>query len=208
MKILAHRGLWNNPKEKNSKMAFRRSFKSGFGVEFDVRDCSGSLVISHDLPKGNEQSLEKFLQDYSNFGSNLPIAINIKSDGLQLLLKILLQKYSIQNYFLFDMSVPDALGFIKQDFQVFTRESEYEVPSFYEKAKGVWIDSFETDWINLEKIKEHLQNKKEICLVSPELHGRSFKQVWKKYRSFGLDILDKIMLCTDYPMQAREYFNE
>ena len=35
------------------------------------------------------------------------------------------------------MSVPDGLGYLKQNMKAFTRESEYEkVPSFYDEACG------------------------------------------------------------------------
>jgi hypothetical protein len=48
-----------------------------------------------------------------------------------------LETYNITNYFLFDMSVPDALVYIRQGgFNVYTRQSEYEKePSFYSEAK-------------------------------------------------------------------------
>ena len=76
MKILSHRGYWNNLTEKNSKSAFRRSFQLGFGTETDVRDLNGELVISHDMPIFDEATLPfyNFLSIYSN-------KINKNDDG-------------------------------------------------------------------------------------------------------------------------------
>ena len=54
MQLLAHRGLWNRPEEKNSLQALTASFNLGIGVETDIRDCDGSLVISHDPPRSAE----------------------------------------------------------------------------------------------------------------------------------------------------------
>lgn len=42
MKIISHRGFWHNPSEKNTEMAFCRSFELGFGTETDVRDSLGN----------------------------------------------------------------------------------------------------------------------------------------------------------------------
>ncbi|MDN2816508.1 hypothetical protein PAJ50_08790, partial [Campylobacter jejuni] len=84
---------------------------------------------------------------------NLPLAVNIKADGRQIPLKKLIQKYKITNYFVFDMSVPDALLYIDLNFNVFTRQSEYEKePSFSDKACGIWMDEFYSHWIDKNTI--------------------------------------------------------
>ncbi len=40
MQILSHRGYWKSIKEKNSFIAFERSFLAMHGVETDLRDDS------------------------------------------------------------------------------------------------------------------------------------------------------------------------
>ena len=50
MTSLAHRGLWAEADERNTLAAFRDAFAHGWGVELDVRDLDGALVISHDPP--------------------------------------------------------------------------------------------------------------------------------------------------------------
>jgi hypothetical protein len=210
MLILSHRGYWKRDKEKNTPSAFKRSFNSGFGTEVDVRDYCGRLVISHDIPDSTSMDFRDFLVIYSKYDYNLHLAINIKADGLQGLLLNLLNENQIENYFVFDMAVPDALGYLNLGMKVFTRESEFETePSFYGQADGVWMDEFRTPWITPQKIKHHLDNSKKICIVSPELHQMDHLARWKDYKTVCRN-LDKreLMLCTDFPEEARRYFND
>ena len=50
IKILSHRGYWKKVEEKNTIQAFENSFSHGFGLETDIRDLNGKLVVSHDIP--------------------------------------------------------------------------------------------------------------------------------------------------------------
>ena len=210
MKFLSHRGFWKTKKEQNTLVAFKKSFMDGFGCELDIRDCEGQLVISHDLPTKPYLLLETVFQNYKNINCDVPIAINIKADGLQILLKELIEKYSITNYFVFDMSVPDTLGYEKNQLKFFTRHSEYEpYPALYEEAEGVWLDFFKSNWWTIKEVEKHLQQEKIIALVSPELHRREYKQIWDTWRKIELEFeTDNLMLCTDYPKEAKEFFND
>lgn len=210
MKFLSHRGVWKTKSEQNTLAAFEKSFMDGFGCELDIRDCDGQLVISHDLPTAPYLLLEAVFQCYKNVNCDVPIAINIKADGLQVLLKELIDKYAITNYFVFDMSVPDTLGYEKNQLKFFTRHSEYEpYPALYEKAKGVWLDCFESDWWHIKDVEKHLQEGKLIALVSPELHRREYQNVWEIWRQIEREFAtENLMLCTDFPKQAQEFFND
>lgn len=210
MLILSHRGYWKRDEEKNTPIAFRRSFSFGFGTELDVRDYCGRLVISHDIPDSVSMEFRSLLEVYCEFNKGLFLAINIKADGLQKLLLDLLNEYQIENYFVFDMAVPDALAYLNLQMKAFTRESEFETdPSFYEQADGVWMDEFRTRWITPQRIKHHLDNGKKICIVSPELHQMDHLVRWKDCKAMSKN-LDKgeLMLCTDSPEEARRYFND
>jgi len=208
MIFLAHRGLWKEGLKPNSLDAFGKALESGFGIETDIRDSLGGLVISHDLADSGSIAFKELLALYKQLGKDLPLAINIKADGLRPLLKRLLDEFKLTNYFVFDMSVPDARHYFKGGFRTFTRESEFEkIPSFYEEACGVWLDELNQRWINFETIKKHLSFGKEVCIVSPELHGRAFKEAWGDYKQLLKDHdSDKLMLCTDYPKEAKEFF--
>ena len=202
MKILAHRGYWKKEDEKNTKAAFERAFDNGFGIETDLRDIKGTIVISHNMPKGDEMTFEELLQ--LSDGRNLPLALNIKADGQAEEIKRLLNKYNYTNYFTFDMSIPDMVVELETGLKVFTGISDIVPnPIMFEKAKGVWLDSFNSDWFGEKEIKDILNKGKEVCIVSPALHKREYTTVWERYKSFK-----RIMVCTDYPQEAEEFFND
>ena len=208
MQILSHRGYWKNKQEQNKKIAFNRSFESGFGTETDIRDLAGELVISHDLPVGGELTVEEFFKIYCKHDKNLPLALNIKSDGLQEPLKLLIEKYSIANYFVFDMSIPDTLKWIEHRVYFFSRESEFEpIPSFQEEATGIWIDCFLSDWISESQINKYLVQGKKVCLVSPDLHHREHHTFWKYLQTTDILHNRNLMLCTDFPEEAKLFFS-
>lgn len=208
MKILSHRGYWKDINEKNQIISFERSFFLGFGTETDIRDYKGELVISHDIADENCISVKKMFEIYNKYDNALPLALNVKADGLQTKLKKLLEEYKITNYFVFDMSVPDGLGYLKQNIKAFTRESEYEkVPSFYNEACGIWLDEFKGHWITKETIEKHIKNNKKICIVSPDLHKREYIKEWQDYKNIEKELcIDNLMICTDYPEIAKEFF--
>jgi glycerophosphoryl diester phosphodiesterase len=210
MIVISHRGYWKRSHEKNSLIAFERSFSLDFGTEMDIRDYKGELVISHDIADENCILAKEMLDIYSEYGGNLTLAFNIKSDGLQMKLKKLLEEYDIKNYFVFDMSIPDGLQYLKEDIALFTRESEYEVsPAFYVEASGIWLDEFKGHWITQEVIERHINSHKKLCIVSPDLHKREYQKEWEHYKKIEKKLgLNNIMICTDFPEIARGFFNE
>jgi hypothetical protein len=210
MKIISHRGLWYKPEEKNTIGAFIESFKNGFGTETDIRDCQGTLVISHDMPNGSEMTVEEFFELYNSFGIDEPLALNIKADGMSGELARLLVKHNIENYFVFDMSVPDSLSYIRAGLNPYTRQSEYEItPSCYDQSVGVWMDEFQNHWINQNVVSGHLENNKVVAIVSPELHKRPYLAEWHDYKAMDRQLnSDAVILCTDFPLEAKTFFAE
>ncbi|MGE6740872.1 hypothetical protein ACQKGC_11410 [Allorhizobium pseudoryzae] len=206
MKILAHRGWWLSPAEKNSEVAFRRAFEGGFGVETDVRDQEGILRIAHDVPVGDGlMSFADFLRLHRSYPGAGRIALNIKADGLQKLLRSDLAENPVNDLFCFDMAVPDALGYVRDGFCTYTRQSEVEtVPAFLDQAQGVWLDAFYGGWIVPEVVEQHLAAGRRVALVSPELHGRDHRAAWDSWRGLRSDRLE---ICTDLPDQAANFFN-
>lgn len=210
MKILAHRGYWNNQIEKNSSEALRTALEQGFGFESDVRDYMGKMVISHNIATSESQNAEEVFKWLHEFDDRYCFAINIKADGLKDILDSFLKKYSITNYFLFDMSVPQMVEFREMGLRYFTRQSEVEpAPCMYEEAAGVWIDGFwSIDWITEKLLNDHIESGKEVCLVSPDLHGKvNYKEFWQLIKSYDIDF-NKVIVCTDHPEEARKFFNE
>jgi hypothetical protein len=215
MIILAHRGLWQSAAEKNSPAALRRALEGGFGVETDVRDLGGQLVISHDPPQAGAMSLDEFLETYGRIASGGMLALNITADGLQQALADALARQDIgpDSYFVFDMAVPDAIGYLRRNMPCFTRQSEIEpVPAFVDQASGIWLDCFRNDWINGPEILGHCGTGRPVALVSPELHGRDRRGAWKTWRESYRELKrhglgERMMICTDHPHEARAYFD-
>ena len=211
IEIISHRGLWTEHNNKNSFESFEESLDNGFGIETDIRDHNGDLIISHDVPilDYDHLKLDKLLELYKYKNLDLTLALNIKSDGLCSLIKKKLDILNINNYFVFDMSVPDTLSYSKELVNFYSRQSEYEMePALYETSKGVWLDEFNAEWISKEVIIYHNDNNKKVCIVSPELHGRNYYEAWEKYKNISLENPElSIIICTDFPLEARSYFD-
>lgn len=209
MKIIAHRGFWIHPSQKNTLEAFERALSHGFGIETDFRDRKGQLVIAHDLPVGGEMLAEDFFVLCRRYPHSGIHAFNVKADGLQAQFLNLLDLWAKESYFLFDMSVPDTLAYLKLGQPVYIRMSEYEDnKNLEEKGKGIWLDAFFSEWYKMDLITNLLGNGKEVALVSPELHGRPYLEFWEGLKNSKIYKNSGLSICTDYPLMAKEYFDE
>ncbi|EMJ5851796.1 hypothetical protein R5P12_003521 [Klebsiella aerogenes] len=206
MHILAHRGVWQHPEEKNTRKALNHAFRRGFGAETDVRDLNGELVISHDMPETGALPLETVLDDYRLAGQPGMLALNLKSDGLAVPLKQLLSQYGIHRYFCFDMSVPDTLACLQEGLIAAARVSEYEPEGKLSTlAAAIWVDGFTANPLNPEQLLRWLTQGKSVCLVSPELHGRAPAPFLDTLRALPEIVRShpNLMLCTDFPASAQ-----
>lgn len=207
MKIICHRGLWKNTQDQNSLVSFKKAFEMNLGIEIDVRDFNSDIVISHDPPETTKWTyLKDLFEMYNSINAkNLLIAINIKADGLSGQIKKLIKEYNIYNYFTFDMSNPEMFSYKNNGLHYFTRLSEYEMdPIMLNDAAGVWLDAFEGEWYDEKYILSLLSSVEEVCVVSAELHGRDYKRQWALLKK--LNNQNNIILCTDKPNEAKEYF--
>ena len=207
MKILAHRGHWLEREEMNSFRAFERAWSGSYGIETDLRDLNGAIVISHDPPERGVRSLEEFLAAYAARGAGTPLALNIKADGLTDAIGKAIERHRVQNFFFFDMSVPDSLHYFRAGLPVFVRVSEYELETpLLERAAGVWLDAFEGEWWTLDTVRSLHSRGKSVAIVSPELHKRPHDALWRTLKQLQREIRDSLMLCTDFPDAAAEAF--
>lgn len=213
--IISHRGFWYKQIEKNTMDSFKRSFDNGFGIETDVRDSNEKLVISHDVPINNSLlTLEELFILYKRYNNDLPLFLNIKSDGIKDLINNLLSDFKITNYCLFDMSIPEMNRYaFDSSINFFTRLSDLEkVPILIYKSKGIWIDSFNGEYPKFEDLNEYVEKKFKLAFVSPELHNRKYEEFWDNLKSWILNdsiILnnENLYICTDLPLKAEEFFN-
>lgn len=210
MKILSHRGYWKTPDQKNSVAAFRHSFECGFGTETDLRDCRSQIVISHDPPVGREMLFSDFLDLASSINPALPLALNIKSDGIHNEIKKLLLEYpSVTNYFCFDMSIPDTFGYDAQRIPFLVRRSEYEPDTpLRQKSNGVWLDGFHEDWFDEDLVLEILNDEQMVVIVSPELHNRNPHNFWQAAKNWTVRDHANLMFCTDRPYELMRHLHD
>tara|TARA_Y100000589_G_C26931905_1_gene538679 strand:+ start:125 stop:775 length:651 start_codon:yes stop_codon:yes gene_type:complete len=212
IKILAHRGYWNKEIPKNSRTAFLKAFSLGYGIETDLRDFNGDIVISHDPPKLSEEellNLDDFLDLFKKENSKNTLALNIKSDGIKKYIMQSIYSKGIENYFLFDMSIPDMMDYLHSELNVYARKSQFEDPSLFKNlVKGIWVDSFSEDYygsLDLDSLFEEWEN---LAIVSPELHSFNIGKFWEKLKNtINKHPNRNVYLCTDYPNQASLFFN-
>lgn len=203
-RLIAHRGLWQAHgrvlAEKNSSAAFELAVRAGFGIELDVRDRLGELVISHDPALDTAEKFE--IAEF--YGLAGPLAVNIKSDGLGPVFRSQWGDSSSLNLFFFDLSTPELVQFQKLGLPTCERLSnKSELPS--EDADWIWVDSFGSNW-NFENCEEILgtYSYAKLVFVSPELHGRQFTQSqFEKFVQLFLSS-SRVYLCTDTPVEFLE----
>ncbi|MCI8649341.1 MAG: hypothetical protein HFG20_04410 [Anaerotruncus sp.] len=207
MQLLAHRGYWRTPEQKNTLQALGHALKNGYGFESDLRDYLGKLVISHNIARADSPEAQEVFALLASYQDRFCFAINIKADGMELLLAQALKQHHLCNYFTFDQSVPQLLEYQRAGLRTFTRQSEYErQPVLYEQAAGVWLDAFFDDrWIDRKLIEGHLAAGKQVCIVSPELHGREPQPFWERLYSISAG-LEGLLICTDLPDLAKKFF--
>jgi hypothetical protein len=165
-------------------------------------------VISHDPPQGDEPELADVLRNLPTTSRRLPFAVNVKADGLAGRIAAILADYDVEDAFCFDMSVPDALDYLERGMSCFTRISEFESePALLSRSAGVWVDCFTTDSSNPADIQRFLALDKRVCLVSPELHGRDPFSAWAAWREWPEPLRESLMICTDRPTEAVEFFS-
>lgn len=227
MEIIAHRGWWTSKEgcPGNSFAAFKLALDYDYGIEVDIRDFKQELVVSHNPADASSLKLVDLLTYYQNNQCSSRLAFNVKADGLQPLLQEILSRFSLSNYFTFDMSIPNTLVDASYNLQYFLRQSEYEptpssLLSLYSQAAGIWVDQFQWNervfQHNLATLKDYLQEGKKVCWVSAELHewGRKasfYRQTWKRLKDTlqvaAMD-LQNFSICTDYPELAKEVFKD
>lgn len=205
MEIIAHRGLWGTGVQGNTMEAFRQAFENDFGIETDIRDYCGKLVVSHNIALEDSFEFEKVVELYHSLGCKKPMAINIKADGIQTILSDVLKKFDIESYFVFDMSVPEQVVYLKENFKTFARMSEYEKkPVLYEQVCGVWMDEWGEPWIDVSTIKRIRDDGKLVGIISPEIHKRDNIRLWEQLKELKKD--EGVFLCTDLAKEAGAFF--
>lgn len=143
-----------------------------FGVEIDLRDSAGDLILQHDpFIEG-----EKF-SDYITHYQHGTMILNVKSERIEHKVLELLEKYDITDYFFLDSSIPminllSSMGEKKSAVRFSEIESIETVMLMADKVEWVWVDCFSKLPIDKESYLRLRKAGLKLCLVSPELQGR------------------------------------
>jgi hypothetical protein len=204
MKIICHRGLWKKKVQQNGKHACVMGQKIFDGIEIDLKNYAGDIVLSHDpIKKG--QTLTR-LEDLFKESSLSFYALNIKEDGLGPQLKKLIIKYKIKNYMCFDLSRPEWVTYRSLNLQSFDRFGDQDpLPPIIDQ--GLVVDIFNQR--SYTKVFTHLAgltNQVDLFVISPELHGHDPILFWKKLKKLSLHWKGTLYLCTDHPQDADLFF--
>lgn len=157
-------------------LAAVRALTPGLGLEFDVRDTAGRLVVTHD-PFTEGPPLDEFLA----LASGRPLIVNVKSDGIDGAVLTALEAAGARDFFLLDCAAPTLVRLVvRGEHRVAVRWSEWEPAAALEPFRGragwLWVDCF-TTYPGDAATWRDLAAGFRICLVSPELQGHGLDAI-------------------------------
>ena len=198
-RIYCHRGHWRSIENQNSLEAFLSASSHGYGIETDIRDHLGTIAISHDPITASGLQIEKIPS------ARVPIALNLKSDGLLSIGNSHLQELLlVQGSFVFDGSIPEMLRYRNAGLSHALRLSEYERDLSW-NSPYVWLDAFHSDWWVEKDLLKKLSEEHFVVVVSPELHKREYRVAWEAVLSEMLNANENVGICTDNPDKFVEF---
>ena len=144
------------------------------GIEMDIRDEGGKIVLGHDPMQKDYSDIEPFLKKLKG----RPVIANIKSERVEEKFFNLLKEFSPNsNYFFLDSSFSMIIKFGKK-LSFASRFSEYEsIETSINLIRNglinwIWVDTFFNFPINKKNIRVFNSLKAKKCLTSPDLLGR------------------------------------
>ena len=87
--LVCHRGLWHEPREKNTLAAFQAAVSHGYGVELDVRMRRGQVVVAHhpaETPKAPTlgEALDAMAEQATRDGWTPRLIVDVKEAAAQI----------------------------------------------------------------------------------------------------------------------------
>jgi hypothetical protein len=168
------------------------------GVEIDVRDRGSRLILAHD-PFCDGVDFDEFLNHYRHD----TLIVNIKSEGIEdRVLREIEASGNVNDFFFLDCSFPMIRRLsLSGERRLSLRLSEFEsVETILRMAEGVswvWIDCFTKNPLNNEIYSALRAADLKICIVSPELQGRSISDIPEYRQSLNEYPFDAV--CTKEP---------
>ena len=175
--------------------------KKTFGVEVDIRSYGERLIINHDPFTDGEDFL-----DWITAYNHEALILNVKEEGLEERLMSIMSEQEIENYFFLDQSFPFLMRTINSgETRVAIRISEFEsietAMNLKGKADWLWVDCFTQ--FPIKKVESDVLRNEggfKLCIVSPELQGRTNKNGIITFRKeIESEGIYGDAVCTKYP---------
>ena len=173
-----------------------------FGVEVDIRSQGPELIIHHDPFQAGESFIE-WLDAYRH----RLLILNVKEEGLEDRLLGLMADRGIEDFFFLDQSFPFLIRTANRgESRCAVRVSEYEAIDTALVLAGqvdwIWVDCF-TRFPLTRPDGDRLRDAGfKLCLVSPELQGRTdpaeIAAMRRRIGELGI-VIDAV--CTKVPEQ-------
>lgn len=147
-----------------------KSININDGVEIDVRSIKGVPYLSHYIDEDGVD-FEEWLKYYNLKGT---LVINVKEEGLEMIIIKLLEKYNITNYMFLDepfwylLNSSRKLNNKNFAIRVSKFESVETALKSRELSDWVWYDYFD-NYINTDDIKKLIDAGFKVIMPAPEL---------------------------------------
>lgn len=171
-----------------------------YGIEIDLRwSHDVGIYLSHD-PNSPGEAFHHWLESYHH----KTLILNVKEDGLEQEILELINSFSLSDYFFLDQPIPTLIKCMKNKVPTAIRVSEYEdfPTSLPGTPEWIWVDSFTGNWNHLNaSLKRAANSKLKLCIVSPELQGRTSRVELNEIKSIVNDLWssDFLYVCTKNP---------
>ena len=174
------------------------------GIEVDIRSRGSELVIHHE-PFVQGELFEDWIESYAH----RLLILNVKEEGLEERLLAIMAGRGIEEFFFLDQSFPFLIRTARQgERRCAVRVSEYESVDTALNLSGmvewVWVDCFTRFPLDGDAARTLQAAGMKLCLVSPELQGRSDPSEIEAMRN--MLVREKIMIeavCTKEPESWR-----
>ncbi len=167
-----------------------------YGIEADIRSYDDRLIVNHE-PFLDAVNFEEWIKYFHH----RTLILNIKEEGIEYRAKEIVEKRGIKDFFFLDLSFPHLIKMADAgEKRTAVRFSEFEsldtVLGLAGKVGWVWVDCF-TKLTLTQDSYDALHGRFKLCIVSPELQGRSPEEI-KAFRR-GLRPFDIDAVCTKRP---------
>ncbi|MBM3554364.1 MAG: hypothetical protein FJX47_02275 [Alphaproteobacteria bacterium] len=144
-----------------------------YGIEVDIRSYGPRLIIHHDAFAEGED-FEAWLEAYRH----RLLILNVKEEGLEDRLLALMKSRGIDDFFFLDQSFPFLVRTARRgEKRCAVRVSEYEsidtALTLAGQVEWVWVDCFTRFPLSRDEGRRLKAAGFRLCLVSPELQGRT-----------------------------------